>query len=273
MSTMPEQLARSLTWDRGKETSALARFKIETGIPILCLPPVALATRYETRTPIALCANTSRKALISRGGPQRRSRQSLTRSTPDPATHSAGRPPPTHPTSSYSYPNTPVLHPPIESGQYTSTQLAYATEEVDVRLSAGRTGVCWDNAQPESFRSTLKTDFHQRHQFPTRADAIHAVSSWIDTVHSALGQIPPVAFERRITTAAAQAAQPMSTKRGQPQSRTRMLARPAVWPARESRLRPVVGATACALLVGVVGCGSGDPESSVTCDEYAEKTC
>ena len=56
MSTMPEQLARSLTWDRGKETSALARFKIETGIPILCLPPVALATRYETRTPIALCA-------------------------------------------------------------------------------------------------------------------------------------------------------------------------------------------------------------------------
>ena len=96
--------------------------------------------------------------------------------------------------------------------QYTSAQLAAAAEELDVRLSVGRTGVCWDNAQQESFWSTLKTEFYQRHRFRTRAEAIHAVSSWIDTVynhrrrHSALGQLPPVAFERRITTAATQAA-------------------------------------------------------------------
>lgn len=96
--------------------------------------------------------------------------------------------------------------------QYTSTQLAEAATELDVRLSVGRTGVCWDNAQHESFWSTVKTEFYHRHEFLTRADAIHAVSSWIDTVynrrrrHSALGQISPVAFEDRITTAAAQAA-------------------------------------------------------------------
>jgi len=96
--------------------------------------------------------------------------------------------------------------------QYTSAQLAGVAEELTVRLSVGRTGVCWDNAQQESFWSTLKTEFYQRHRFPTRAEAIHAVSTWIDTVynqrrrHSALGQIPPVAFERRITTAADQAA-------------------------------------------------------------------
>ena len=96
--------------------------------------------------------------------------------------------------------------------QYTSAQLAAAAEELDVRLSVGRTAVCWDNAQQESFWSTLKTEFYQRHRFRTRAEAIHAVSSWIDTVynhrrrHSALGQLPPVAFERRITTAATQAA-------------------------------------------------------------------
>lgn len=96
--------------------------------------------------------------------------------------------------------------------QYTSAQLAAAAAELGVRLSVGRTGVCWDNAQQESFWSTLKTEFYQRHQFATRAEAIHAVSSWIDTVynhrqrHSALGQIPPVAFEHRITTAANQAA-------------------------------------------------------------------
>ena len=79
-------------------------------------------------------------------------------------------------------------------------------------LSVGRTGVCWDNAQIESFWSTLKTEFYDRHEFDTHADAIHAVSSWIETVynrrrrHSALGQIPPVAFENRIITAASEAA-------------------------------------------------------------------
>ena len=96
--------------------------------------------------------------------------------------------------------------------QYTSAQLAAVADELNVRLSVGRTGVCWDNAQQESFWSTLKTEFYQRHQFATRAEAIHAVSAWIDTVynhrrrHSALGQIPPVAFEHRITPAANQAA-------------------------------------------------------------------
>ncbi len=96
--------------------------------------------------------------------------------------------------------------------QYTSAQLATAATELEVRLSVGRTGVCWDNAQQESFWSTLKTEFYHRHQFATRAEAIHAVSTWIDTVynhrrrHSSLGQIPPVAFEHRITTAANQAA-------------------------------------------------------------------
>jgi IS30 family transposase len=39
MSTLPEQLARSLTWDRGKEMSTHAQFKIETGIPVFFADP------------------------------------------------------------------------------------------------------------------------------------------------------------------------------------------------------------------------------------------
>ncbi len=63
--------------------------------------------------------------------------------------------------------------------QYTSTQLATVADDLGVRLSVGRTGVCFDNAQQESFWSSLKTEFYNRHTFTTRAEAIHAVTSWI----------------------------------------------------------------------------------------------
>jgi transposase len=68
-----------------------------------------------------------------------------------------------------------------------------------------------EQARPAQVRSPLKTEFYDRHTFTTHAEAIHAVSSWIETIynrrrrHSALGQIPPVAFEDR-TTAASEAA-------------------------------------------------------------------
>ncbi len=39
MSTLPEQLRKSLTWDRGKELSAHADFTIETGIAVFFADP------------------------------------------------------------------------------------------------------------------------------------------------------------------------------------------------------------------------------------------
>ncbi|MFI8829224.1 IS30 family transposase [Streptomyces sp. NPDC053431] len=39
MSTLPEQLTRSVTWDRGKEMSAHAQFRVETGIPVFFADP------------------------------------------------------------------------------------------------------------------------------------------------------------------------------------------------------------------------------------------
>ena len=91
--------------------------------------------------------------------------------------------------------------------QYTSAQLAEVADELGVRLSVGRTGVCWDNAQQESFWSALKTEFYNRHTFSTRAEAITAVTSWIENVynrrrrHSALGMQAPVTYEQQFTAA------------------------------------------------------------------------
>ena len=39
ITTLPGQLLRSLTWDRGKELSAHAEFKVETGIPVYFADP------------------------------------------------------------------------------------------------------------------------------------------------------------------------------------------------------------------------------------------
>jgi IS30 family transposase len=39
MSSLPSELARSLTWDRGKEMSAHAQFKVATGIPVFFADP------------------------------------------------------------------------------------------------------------------------------------------------------------------------------------------------------------------------------------------
>ncbi len=39
MTTLPEQLRSSLTWDRGKELSDHAQFKVETGIPVYFADP------------------------------------------------------------------------------------------------------------------------------------------------------------------------------------------------------------------------------------------
>src|ERR1700749_4531171 len=39
ITTLPEQLRRSLTWDRGKEVSAHARFTVETVVPVFFADP------------------------------------------------------------------------------------------------------------------------------------------------------------------------------------------------------------------------------------------
>jgi putative transposase len=92
--------------------------------------------------------------------------------------------------------------------QYTSAQLARFAREHNLVRSVGRTAVCSDNDQQESFWATLKVEFYDRYLWPTKAAAKVAVGDWIERVynrrrrHSSLGMICPVEFENRFTQTA-----------------------------------------------------------------------
>jgi transposase InsO family protein len=85
--------------------------------------------------------------------------------------------------------------------QYTSTQYARLAQASGVRLSVGRTGVCWDNAVAESFFATIKSELLNRQSWPTKALAHKAIFEWIEgwyntrRRHSSLGYLSPAAFE------------------------------------------------------------------------------
>ncbi|MDQ1634981.1 MAG: putative transposase [Frankiaceae bacterium] len=95
--------------------------------------------------------------------------------------------------------------------QYTSAEFeTYCTSRA-IRLSVGRTGVCWDNAAAESFFATLKNEMFYREKFPTRARARFAVAEYIEVfynrqrLHSTLGYRTParaLADHQQLPTAA-----------------------------------------------------------------------
>lgn len=99
--------------------------------------------------------------------------------------------------------------------QYTSARFAEYAASIDVRLSVGAVGVCWDNAVAESFFSTLKLHLmYKTKQFPTKLEARIRVGEWIETyynrrrIHTATGQVPAQSMNRFLNpeTPAAQAA-------------------------------------------------------------------
>jgi transposase InsO family protein len=81
--------------------------------------------------------------------------------------------------------------------QYTSDAFAGVAAELGIRRSVGRTGVCFDNAQAESFNAALKVERVNRTVYPTREHARADVARYIEfrynrqRLHSALGYKTP----------------------------------------------------------------------------------
>src|SRR5664280_1753415 len=64
--------------------------------------------------------------------------------------------------------------------QYTSKAFANKTAELGIRRSVGRTGVCFDNAQAESFNAAVKVERVNRTVYPTREHARKDVARYIE---------------------------------------------------------------------------------------------
>ena len=63
---------------------------------------------------------------------------------------------------------------------YTSCQFAVTLKKYGLRQSAGRTGICYDNAMAESFFAALKNERVYRTQYPTREHARRDVVRYIE---------------------------------------------------------------------------------------------
>jgi transposase InsO family protein len=64
--------------------------------------------------------------------------------------------------------------------QYLSAEFSAVAEELGVRRSVGRTGVCYDSAWAESFNGTLKNERVNRIEYPTCEHARKDIISYIE---------------------------------------------------------------------------------------------
>ncbi|MFI8900615.1 IS3 family transposase, partial [Streptomyces virginiae] len=98
-------------------------------------------------------------------------------------------------------PEGPVVFHSDRGSQYTSQAFAALAAGHDIRLSVGRTGVCWDNALAESFFATLKNELVSQRRWHSRAVARSAIfdyiEGWYNTrrLHSSLGYRSPAEYE------------------------------------------------------------------------------
>lgn len=103
---------------------------------------------------------------------------------------------------------TNVIHHSDQGCQYTSIAFGKRCVDAGVRPSMGSVGDCFDNAMCESFNATLECELLVKHQFKNRNEAALAVFEFIESYynlyrrHTAIGNISPAAFERRMSQAA-----------------------------------------------------------------------
>jgi putative transposase len=99
--------------------------------------------------------------------------------------------------------------------QYASNDYTALLKEHGVRISMSRKGNPYDNATCESFMKTLKYEEVFRQEYRDLTDARRCIEQFLEKIyngkrlHSALGYLPPVEFERSLSAT-------FSTSKSQP---------------------------------------------------------
>jgi len=99
-----------------------------------------------------------------------------------------------------------VIHHSDQGTQYTSIAFGNRCRELGIRPSMGSVGDCFDNAMAESFFATLECELLAKRPFKTHAEARIAIFEYLEgfynphRLHSSLGYVSPVNFERRYST-------------------------------------------------------------------------
>jgi transposase InsO family protein len=96
-----------------------------------------------------------------------------------------------------------LVHHSDRGVQYASTDYVSLLVKHQIRVSMSRTGNPYDNAKAERFMRTLKHEEVFLSDYQTLTEARASIKHFINEVynrkrlHSALGYLPPVEFERR----------------------------------------------------------------------------
>jgi putative transposase len=96
-----------------------------------------------------------------------------------------------------------LIHHSDRGSQYASHDYRRLLAAHGIVCSMSRRGDCWDNAVAESFFSTLKLELVYETAWRTRAEARADVFQYVEgfyngqRLHSSLGYLSPVAFERQ----------------------------------------------------------------------------
>ncbi len=102
-----------------------------------------------------------------------------------------------HPTGlPISTPKVEVLRRPIESTVYTSADYRTLVNDLGMRSSMGRTGVCWDNAIAESFFSAVKNERVDRTVYATKAQTRRDVIAYIEGFYNSRRRHSTLGYKR-----------------------------------------------------------------------------